>query len=191
MTKDYTAEIAELDAAYQANRVANATIAIEVRNRYRSIIAAEIATLKAENDKKFADHLARVKERSGMPVGIIQDHVLHTRAWNRWLYWRDLAEIPGERVSVRNAREERQKENAAFLWSDDYATLTVRKNTRGEDIEPVVYDMSTNSQDAAGRWWPDATDQIHEREVARDDRQFLRALHDEIQRQIDEGNVPE
>lgn len=127
---DYTSEVAELSAAYQANRSANAVINTEVRGKYRAIIAAEIEERKATNDKKFADHLARVKERSGIPVGVIQDHILHTKSWDRWTYWRDLGEIPAEQVSRSLAREERkvaeERGKITFEWRDK--VLYVLKN---------------------------------------------------------------
>lgn len=189
---DYTSEIAELSAAYQANRVANATISHEVRNKYRAIIAAEIDERKRETDKKFADHLAAVKSRANLPVGIIQDHVLHTKAWSRWVYWRDLAGLAPEKVSVGLAREAALRENATFLWSEDYGTLTVKKNSRGQEIEPVIYTMAGLSKSGA-TWWPTAEDEDHDLAVRRDDEQFAfgKMVSAEIQRQIDAEHIEE
>lgn len=152
MAKDFTADIAELQAHYSATQVANASIATEVRNKYRAIIDAEIRTRKAEVDKEFADHLARVKARSGMPLSVIQEHVLHTKAWSRWVYWRDLAGISPERISATNAREEAKKaampfriepdEDNPFGWT---AKLIVTQNEAGEPIEPFeVRDFIVN-----------------------------------------------
>lgn len=127
---EFDAEIAELEAAYRANRVANASIATEVRSKYRSIIADEIRRRKQEVDLDFAHHLARVKARSDMPLRVIQDHILHTKSWDRWLYWRDLADIEPERVSASAAREAREKaeerEKITFDWRD--GVLYVLKN---------------------------------------------------------------
>lgn len=189
---DYTSEIAELSAAYQANRVANATISHEVRNKYRAIIAAEIDERKRETDKKFADHLAAVKSRANLPVGIIQDHVLHTKAWSRWVYWRDLAGLAPEKVSVGLAREAKLLEKSHFRWSDDYATVTVVKMPNGDELdEPVFYDMNTNRL-IGERWWPDAINGSMEKEIMREmqnPKPWKDALHEEIQSQIDAGNV--
>lgn len=189
---DYTSEIAELSAAYQANRVANATISHEVRNKYRAIIAAEIDERKRETDKKFADHLAAVKSRANLPVGIIQDHVLHTKAWSRWVYWRDLAGLAPEKVSVGLAREANLLEKSHFRWSDDYATVTVVKSVKGEELEtPVEYDMSTN-QLVGEYYWPDAVSESAERAAWEIDGlpAWKRQLHAEIEAQIEAGNVP-
>lgn len=103
--KDYTAEVEELTEAYRANRVAKQTIRAEVKEKYREVLADEIRSRQMENDVKFARHLALVQERSGMPLNVIQDEVLRTRTWSRWLYWRDLAGIAPQRVSVALARE--------------------------------------------------------------------------------------
>lgn len=155
MEKDFTADIAELQAHYTANRVANASIATEVRNKYRTIIEAEIRTRKAEVDKEFADHLARVKARSGMPLSVIQEHVLHTKAWSRWTYWRDLAEIAPERISVTNAREEAKKATLPFRIEPDEdnpfgwtGKLVVTQDAAGEPIEPFeVRDFAITPED--------------------------------------------
>lgn len=160
MTKDFTADIAELQAHYTANRVANASIATEVRNKYRTIIEAEIRTRKAEVDKEFADHLARVKARSGMPLSVIQEHVLHTKAWSRWTYWRDLAEIAPERISVTNAREEAKIAAMPFRVEEDpenpfgwTAKLIVTQNEAGEQIAPFeVRDF--NIEESANKFLP-------------------------------------
>lgn len=139
---DYTAEIAELQAAYTANRVANATIATDVRSKYRAIIAEEIRVRREETDKKFADHLALVKERADLPLHVIQDHVLHTKAWNRWTYWRDLANIEPERVTIQNAREAREIANRPYRWSEDFNTMYWLKDRAGKPLkEEIVLKM--------------------------------------------------
>lgn len=190
-TTDYTSEIAELNAAYQANRVANASIAVEVKSKYRAIIASEIAQRKQEADLTFAHHLALVKSRSGMPVGVIQDHVLHTKSWDRWTYWRDLAGISLERVSVTDAKKARELDESAFIWADDFSTLTVKRNSLGHSIEPVIYDMSTNRK-ADNLWWPTVTnDEDNLVRVIKTDAPyaFAKMVSAEIQRQVDAGNA--
>jgi len=131
MTHDYTAAIAELSAAYQANRVANASIAAEVKAKYKAMMDAEIRDRRYSADKEFADHMAAVKDKTDMPLTVIQEYVLHTKAWNRWVYWRDLAGIPAERVTAGLERDERNKqyrfekfvyrgtERDAILWLKD------------------------------------------------------------------------
>lgn len=149
---DYTAAITELDRAYRANRQVNATIAAEVKAKYAIIIADEIRMRKQEADYEFAKHLAHVKERTGMPLNVIQDHVLRTKSWDRWTYWRDLAEIAPERVQMANAREEREKEKAGYRWeicADNpvgYA-LVLTRNQKGEEVDEVRFtDIEPNSE---------------------------------------------
>lgn len=128
MTQDYTAAIAELSAAYQANRVANASIAAEVKAKYKAMIDAEIRDRRYAADKEFADHMAAVKDKTDMPLTVIQEYVLHTKAWNRWVYWRDLAGIPAERVTAGLEREERNKQ---YRWD--------RIEYRGEERDALVW----------------------------------------------------
>lgn len=142
---DYTSEIIELDAAYQANRVARAAVTAEVKSKYRTIIKNEIEQKVRELDKTFADHLAAVKERSGLPVGLIQEHVLHTKSWDRWTYWRDLADIEPEKVIRANAREEARDaeiQNRGWSYSAADAVLTVFRDHHGEITLPWDFDLS-------------------------------------------------
>lgn len=128
MIQDYTAAIAELSAAYQANRVANASIAAEVKAKYKAMMDAEIRDRRYAADKEFADHMAAVKDKTDMPLTVIQEYVLHTKAWNRWVYWRDLAGIPAERVTAGLERDERNKQ---YRWD--------RIDYRGEERDALVW----------------------------------------------------
>ncbi|USH44565.1 hypothetical protein SEA_CASSITA_112 [Microbacterium phage Cassita] len=185
--KDYTVGVTELRDHYNALTVLKKTIRAQVKAEYEAKIDFEIQSRIEAAEIKFANHVAAVKERDNLPVSVIQDHVLRTRTWNRWERIRDLAGIPGEFVRAEDAREAKRRENASFLWED--GTLTVRKNSRGDNIEPLTYDLSTNRKVRGGLWWPDAHDAEAEREIARDDKGFLRMLSDEIQRQIDAGAI--
>jgi hypothetical protein len=188
---DYTSAVAELSAAYQANRVANAVIATEVKNKYREQIRAEIEERKRAADLEFARHLARVKNETGIPLTLIQEHVLHTKSWDRWTYWRDLAEIAPERVAGKSSRVQ-TRDNRAFDWGDDYLILTVRMFEKIELDQPVEYDMSTLRK-VGGKWWPDAIDSGAERaaveQIGGNGAAWTRALDAEIQAQIDAGNL--
>lgn len=191
---DYTAEIAELEAAYRANRVANASIATEVRSKYRTIIADEIRRRKQEVDLDFAHTLARVKARSDMPLGVIQEHILHTKAWDRWVYWRDLANIDPERVSVNAARDAKRIAESPFQFSADYLTLRVTKDSTGAELaEPVVYDMTTN-QWADNKWWPNSSAEgmnisDAEKAAVEQDKKFRKYVSDYIQTEIDNETI--
>ncbi|MGG7211958.1 hypothetical protein, partial [Clostridium baratii] len=88
---------------------------------------------------------------------------------------------------LRDAKKERERAEAGMILSEDGKILTVRKNSRGDSIEPLTYDLFTNRKVRGGLWWPDAHDADAEREIARDDKGFLRMVSDEIQRHIDAG----
>lgn len=134
--KDYTAAIAELSAAYQANRVANASISAEVKAKYRALAEAEIKERRFTADKAFADHLARVKTATEMPLTVIQEYVLHTKAWARWVYWRDLADIAPERVTMADAKAARAEANAPYRWDEnEYNVLWWRVDNKGKLLE--------------------------------------------------------
>lgn len=191
---DYTSAVAELSAAYQANRVANAVIATEVKNKYRDVIRREIEERKRAADLEFAQHLARVKAESGVPLTVIQEHVLHTKSWDRWTYWRDLADIAPERVLAKSgtAGKAGKISESAFRWTEDFAFVTVLQYGDIEISVPVEYDMSTLRK-IGGRWWPDAIDSGAERaavaEIGGTGNAWVQSLSDEIQRRIDAGNV--
>ena len=151
MTDD-TSEVAELSAAYLANRTSNATITAEVRAKYRAIMAEEIRQRKQESDAKFAQTLARVKAESGIPVSVVQEHVLHTKAWDKWVYWRDLAGIPTERV-VRDSAKAEPVSQDRYEWGEPFTpegydsdvifrTLIWQTHPDGTELErPVVFDQ--------------------------------------------------
>lgn len=143
----YEAEIVELNAALQANRVATATITAEVREKYRTLIQAEIAARKQEADLAFARRLKEVKERSGIPVTLIQDEVLRTRSWNVWTKWRDLAELP----SGREARPVKTVEpEKGYRVNGD--TLIITHDPNGAELlEPVAYALDTATK-GPKRW---------------------------------------
>ena len=163
---DFTAEVAHLDAAYRANRVANTTIAAEVKGKYRAIIAEEIRIRRQEADLEFARTLARVKEESGMPLHIIQDRVLHTKSWNRWTYWRDLANIEPERVTIANAREERLLAERVFRWEvcEDneigYA-IVLMKDAEGKKLDEEVWFTFITEKEGVLSVWPDRENPVH------------------------------
>lgn len=191
--KDYTVAVNELRNHYNELTVFKKSVRAQVKAEYEAKMDFEIQSRIEAEEIKFANHVAAVKERESLPVTVIQDHVLRTRTWNRWERIRDLAGIPGEFVRAEDAREAKRLENAAFIWSDDYLTLTVRKNSLGHVlVKPVIYDMTTLHK-VRDRWWPEADDEENFLTVLREDAQyaFAKMVHAEIQRQIDAGNVKE
>lgn len=188
--KDYTLAVNELRTHYNELAIFKKTVKAQVKAEFEAKMDFEIQSRIEAEEVKFANHVAAVKEREDLPVTVIQDHVLRTRTWNRWERIRDLAGIPGEFVRAEDVRAAKRRENAVFLWADDYSTLTVQKDAQGNAIAHLVYDMSTNSKFGT-IWWPDATDRDSDMNARHGDegQAFARMVSDEIQRAIDAGHV--
>lgn len=185
---DYTAEVAELEAAFRANKIAGASIAADVRAKYRPLIAREIETLKAENDLRFARHLKEVKERSGLPLHVIQDDILHTRTWSAWTKWRDLAQIEPERVVQANHKDDVRRANAPATWDLAEGLFYIRKDKSGADIKPpVAFRVDSIRRPAYDRtkWYADSV--LPESEVLPTGAQLM--LHEVIQAAFDDGTL--
>lgn len=185
---DVTMQVIEAQDARSRMQEAKKRIKAEVRRKYEARINQEVAERSQEAEIEFAKTLARV-HASGVSQAILRRDVLRTNVWGVWTYWRDLAEIEPERVSVANAKAARERANATVDLSDDRTVLTVRKNSRGEEVGPIRYDLSTLRKVRGGLWWPDTENEIAEREAVQGDDKFLRMLSDEIQRQIDAGAI--
>lgn len=188
---EYTAAVIRLENAYESMKLAKARVANEIKSRHRVEQRREIEEATRELEHEFATALA-LENANGLPGDVIRSDVLHTQDWTRWKKWRDLAGIEPERVSARKAKETIARENATFLWSDDYATLTVKKNSRGKTLSPeLVYDMATNTKVRGGLWWPDSQDQDYDIRVMKEDEdfQFRKMVSAQIQRAIDAGDI--
>lgn len=189
--KDYTLAVNELRTHYNELSVYKKSVKAQVKAEYEAKMDFEIQSRIEAEEIKFANHVAAVKERENLPVTVIQDHVLRTRTWSRWERIRDLAGIPGEFVRAEDAREAKRRENAVFLWSDDYSTLTVQKDVDGVAFAaPMTYDVTTNAKHGT-IWWPDALDRDADMALRQGPRgiEYARAVSDEIQRAIDSGHV--
>lgn len=122
MSKDYTAEIVALQAARTALQVSEKTIAAEVKARYRDIARKEIETRIADNKIDFARKL-KVAHEAGVPSSLLRSDVLRTNSWDRWIYWRDLAEIEPDRVTVGNAKAAKASREKGFTFANGILTL--------------------------------------------------------------------
>lgn len=194
---DATMLVIEAQDARGRMQDAKRQIKAEVRRKYEAQMKQEIADRAADAEAEFARVLARV-HAAGVSQAVLRREVLRTNVWSTWTYWRDLAEIEPERVSIAAAKKKAARTNGPFRWSDDYATLTVVKDSKGRDIEPVVFPMSKNRWVASvGRWWPTTGTEYEnglsqpERAARKADAQFSQMVSDEIQARIDAGEVPE
>lgn len=164
----------------------------EIRSEEQSEAKRRAEVRIAEVRQTLADEFKRHRE-AGMPQYVIQD-VIGTKDWGALQKWRKLMNI----ASPKEIRAAHAAANSPFRWADDYSTLTVVKNSVGAEIEPVVYDMSTNRFIANGAiWWPDSGSAEEngiseaERAAKKDDRKFGAFVSDEIQRKIDNKEIEE
>lgn len=187
---EYTAAVIRLENAYESMKLAKGRVASEIKARHRVEQRREIEEASRELEHEFATALA-LENANGLPGDIIRSDVLHTQDWTRWKKWRDLAGIEPERVSARKAKDTIARENAVFLWSEDYQTLTVKKNSKGISLDPaVIYDMG-NLQKMGSYWIADTEDDDYELAVRKADESyaFLKMVTVEIQRVIDAGHL--
>lgn len=187
---DVTTLIIEAQEARSRMQEAKKRIKAEVRRKYEAQIKRETAEATEDAEIEFARVLARVNA-AGVSQSLLRREVLRTNVWDIWTYWRDLAGMEPDRVTVSNAKKERERENAVFLWSEDYSTLTVQKDVDGVAFAaPMMYDMTTNAKHGT-IWWPDALDRDADMALRQGPRgiEYARAVSDEIQRAIDSGHV--
>lgn len=188
---DYTAQILALTEARGRMQLAKKVIAEQVRQEYEVKIQREIIERTTSAEAEFAQAL-KVANSNGVPGGVIRKSVLRTNDWSVWTYWRDLAEIEPERIVVAKAREAKEREAATYLWDHDARTFTVRKNSDGVVLDPVItYPISTFRL-ANGMWIGDPESAEYEMETMRsgsDMFAYARNMHAEIQRAIDTKEI--
>lgn len=191
---DVTMQVIEAQEARSRMQEAKKRIKAEVKRKYEARITQEVAERSAEAEYDFARTLAKV-HASGVSQAILRRDVLRTNVWGVWTYWRDLAEIEPERVTISNAKKEREQAEAFakshFRWSDDYATVTVIKNAKGEDLEtPVTYTMDTIRMKGELFYALPTSDSEELRAMKTDTyRGWMDQLHTELEAQINAGNV--
>lgn len=191
---DVTTLIIEAQDARSRMQEAKKRIKAEVRRKYEAQITRETAEATQDAEIEFARVLARVNA-SGVSQALLRREVLRTNVWGIWTYWRDLAGMQPERVVLRDAKAERQHAEALakshFRWSDDYATVTVIKNAKGDELEtPVVYTMDTIRMKGELFYALPTSDSEELRAMKTDTyRGWMDQLHTELEAQINAGNV--
>lgn len=128
MTDDITAPLHELRTLYREVIRDRKVISDEVKEKYREIAANEIRQRTQAMEYAFADRLRTLKEVHGLTVTDIQKHVFHTKAWDVWEKWKDLAGIVPEAVVREQAKAEMAKAAKIWEWNEDYTVLTLLKN---------------------------------------------------------------
>lgn len=191
---DYTHEILTLQRARIDMQAAKASNRATIKAKYAERIRQEVEDANEAAEIRFARLLAEA-HTAGVPQSLLRSEVLRTNVWSRWTYWRDLAEIEPDRITIRDAKKERELENAAFIWSDDYHFLSVKRNSLGRLLDPMVEYTMDNLHKSGSRWFPDLADRSaeadqYEIEVSRADGPeyaYRKFVHAEIQRVIDAG----
>lgn len=123
---DVTTLVIELEEARYRMQEAKRRIKSEVEREHKIAIRREVADRTADAEAEFARKLA-MAYAAGLPQSVLRTKVLRTGDWGRWVYWRDLAGIPPERVSVASAAREAEKPRVEhiFEWFE---------NEDGEDV---------------------------------------------------------
>lgn len=165
MTKDYTTQIAELLDARGRMQILKRTVASEVRLAHEASIQREIKDRTVSIEAAFAQKLA-VAAAAGVPQSLLRSKVLKTNDWERWVYWRDLAEIEPERVSVQNAKEAKRLAEAASTWDFEEGLFYIRRGPEGNVIsDPVAYRIDSIRRAGYDRtkWFADPLSESRER----------------------------
>ena len=193
MSTDYTSEVIALEQAYQAMLTAKTVARNEIKRRHRAAIKQETDQAIAEAEYKFAQRLM-VEHTAGLPVGVIQDQVLHTKDWNTWRKWRDLAGIKPSRVLVAEAKAEREaaeeREKITFDWRD--GVLYVLKNpVTGEKLP---HEIAIPYFRESGAYWADGFDRkmwttLYPDEDTKELVWFADGINQEVKRAIEAGEV--
>lgn len=165
----------------------------EVRRKYEARITQEVADLDAEAEYTFARTLARINA-SGLSQALIRREILRTNVWDRWTYWRDLAEIAPERVSIANAKAEREaaeeREKITFDWRG--GVLYVLKNpVTGEKLP---HEIAIPYFRESGAYWADGFDRkmwttLYPDEDTKELVWFADGINREVKRAIEAGEV--
>lgn len=155
---DVTMQVIEAQEARSRMQEAKKRIKAEVRRKYEAQMNLEIAERSQDAEIEFARTLARV-HASGVPQSVLRRDVLRTNVWGVWTYWRDLAQIEPERVTISNAKEATRLANAPYRWEKADTefgwALVLTKDEAGNAIEPeavLTYIVEEGGNLVA---WPD------------------------------------
>src|SRR5690606_12185951 len=135
---DYTYEVEALRRARARMKEEKAVVSARVKAHYQAEIQNAIDRETRKAEEQFSEAIREAVE-AGVPQSIIRKDVLRTNDWDRWVYWRDLAGVEPERVTLRAAREAKARQGDGMEWSEDYKTLTFTHDGKGNPlIRPVV-----------------------------------------------------
>ena len=109
------------------------TVRAEVRADFEEQIRREIERRIGAAEMTFAHRLAEAKDAYGLKVTDIMDQVLHSRAWNRWSKWRELAGMKPERVVQAEIRQAKADDRKPYRIED--GKIIVLRNASGP-VEP-------------------------------------------------------
>lgn len=131
--------VARLRDSFEALQRVRSEARFELKAKYRRLFEEDLENRLTDIDLQFARELALAKAEYDIPVTVLQSEVLRTNAWAVWQKWRDLGEIPPERVRLNTARE---RAGAWFRWTEGYKYLEVYKTADAKMVLPVVLSLS-------------------------------------------------
>jgi len=114
MVRDITALVIRAQDARTRMQEAKKRNKADVKRKYEAMMRTEIATRDEDAEYEFARILKEVHD-AGVPQSTLRREVLRTNVWGEWTKWRDLAEIPPQRVAIRNAKAEAEAARLAAL----------------------------------------------------------------------------
>lgn len=189
---DLTGPLTELRMAYEAFQDARKSVRKQILDKYKRRAEEEIYEAVQAEQHAIGTRVREMKERYGLTVNDIQDHVLRTRNWNTWKDIARWGDIAPESVIRANAKAERELASSPFEWSEDYTSFTVRKDPNGQDIEPITYPGIVAFRD--GTLYPDAeaifeVKKANMAQFRRNPGTWNEFLTAEIERQVEAGNL--
>lgn len=156
---DITTRVLALQDAKMRMELARKQIRMEVEHEYKQRAQKIIEDRVKDAELEFAHEIKRANDE-GVPQAVIRKDVLRTNAWDRWTYWRDLAEIEPDRIRVQNRAAEKQKQSGDYYWEQEDSgwVLYWRVNWEGAEMaEPVRFDKFHKS--IRGHWDVDIPDE--------------------------------
>lgn len=136
---DVTMQVIEAQEARSRMQEAKKRIKAEVRRKYESRIAMEVAEQSQDAEIEFARVLSRV-HAAGVSQALLRREVLRTNVWSVWTYWRDLANIDPERATTATAKLKSNRDTQGYRWEESDTefgwAFVLTKDADKNPIEP-------------------------------------------------------
>ena len=191
---DVTSLVIEAQDARSRMQEAKRRVKAEVRRKYEAQMTRDIAEGTLNAEVEFARTLARI-HAAGVPQAVLRREVLRTNVWSTWTYWRDMAGIEPDRVTVANARAQReaQREREKIVMEWRNKVLYVLRNP--ETGEALEHELAVPLYSPAG-WYQGAFRSVESAVNTlmggrREGNRAYFAVTAEIKRAFEEGEITE